>query len=145
MSENIKKSVTFGDRLAALEEEYLHLIHQKNNTVGNGNGIFDRYMHPVLTCRHAPVFWKYDLNEKTNPFLMERFGINVVLNAGAIKLNGKFMLVARVEGNDRKSFFAVAESDNGIDKFRFWDYPVMMPETIIPDTNVYDMRLVQHE
>jgi 4-O-beta-D-mannosyl-D-glucose phosphorylase len=145
MSDNIRKSGTFEDRLTALEDEYLRLIHQKNNTVENGNGIFDRYIYPVLTARHTPVFWRYDLNEKTNPFLMERFGINVVLNAGAIKLNGKFMLVARVEGNDRKSFFAVAESDNGIDKFRFWDYPVMMPETIIPDTNVYDMRLVQHE
>jgi len=145
MSDNIKKSVTFGDRLAALEEEYFHLIHQKNNAVGNGNGIFERYMHPVLTCHHAPVFWKYDLNEKSNPFLMERFGINAVLNAGAIKLNDKYLLVARVEGKDRKSFFAVAESDNGIDQFRFWDYPVMMPETADPDTNVYDIRLVQHE
>jgi len=145
MSDNIKKPVTFGDRLAALEEEYVHLIHQKNNTVGNGNGIFDRYMNPVLTCRHAPVFWKYDLNEKSNPFLMERFGINAVLNAGAIKLNDKYLLVTRVEGKDRKSFFAVAESDNGIDHFEFWDYPVMMPETADPDTNVYDMRLVQHE
>jgi len=139
------KSGTFEDRLTALEDEYLRLIHQKNNTVENGNGIFDRYTYPVLTARHAPVFWRYDLNEKTNPFLMERFGINAVLNAGAIKLNGKFMLVARVEGNDRKSFFAVAESDNGIDKFRFWDYPVMMPETNNTDTNVYDMRLIQHE
>lgn len=145
MSDNIRKSGTFEDRLTALEDEYLRLIHQKNNTVENGNGIFDRYIYPVLTARHTPVFWRYDLNEKTNPFLMERFGINAVLNAGAIKLNGKFMLVARVEGNDRKSFFAVAESDNGIDKFRFWDYPVMMPETNDPDTNVYDLRLVQHE
>lgn len=145
MSDNIMKSGTFEDRLTALEDEYLRLIHQKNNTVENGNGIFDRYTYPVLTARHAPVFWRYDLNEKTNPFLMERFGINAVLNAGAIKLNGKFMLVARVEGNDRKSFFAVAESDNGIDKFRFWDYPVMMPETNNTDTNVYDMRLIQHE
>ena len=145
MSDNIKKSGIFEDRLMALEDEYLRLIHQKNNTVENGNGIFDRYTYPVLTARHAPVFWRYDLNEKTNPFLMERFGINAVLNAGAIKLNGKFMLVARVEGNDRKSFFAVAESDNGIDKFRFWDYPVMMPETNNTDTNVYDMRLIQHE
>ena len=145
MSDNIKKSVSFGDRLAALEEEYLHLILQKNNTVENGNGIFDRYTYPVLTARHAPVFWRYDLNEKTNPFLMERFGINAVLNAGAIKMNDKYLLVTRVEGKDRKSFFAVAESDNGIDHFRFWDYPVLMPETNDPDTNVYDMRLVQHE
>lgn len=145
MSDNIKKSETFEDRLTALEDKYLRLIHQKNNTVENGNGIFDRYTYPVLTARHAPVFWRYDLNEKTNPFLMERFGINAVLNAGAIKLNDKYLLVTRVEGNDRKSFFAVAESDNGIDKFRFWDYPVVMPETENPDTNVYDMRLVLHE
>ena len=145
MSDNTKKPVTFEDRLTALEEEYHRLIHQKNYTVGNGNGIFDRYLHSVLTCQHVPVFWRYDLNEKTNPFLMERFGINAVLNAGAIKFNNKYLLVTRVEGNDRKSFFAVAESDNGIDNFRFWDYPVRMPETTDPDINVYDMRLVQHE
>ena len=145
MSSNIEKPGTFEDRLSALEDEYIRLIHQKNKTVENGNGIFDRYTYPVLTARHVPFFWRYDLNEKTNPFLMERFGINAVLNAGAIKFNNKYLLVTRVEGNDRKSFFAVAESDNGIDNFIFWDYPVRMPETDNPDTNVYDMRLVQHE
>jgi 4-O-beta-D-mannosyl-D-glucose phosphorylase len=98
-----------------------------------------------LTNRHAPLLWRYDLNAETNPFLMERIGINSVLNAGAIKLNGKYYLIARVEGTDRKSFFAVAESDNGIDGFRFWEYPVLMPETEVADTNIYDMRVVQHE
>jgi 4-O-beta-D-mannosyl-D-glucose phosphorylase len=110
-----------------------------------GNGIFDRYENPILTAAHTPLTWRYDLNIKTNPFMMERFGINAVLNAGAIKWNGKYLVVARVEGNDRKSFFAIAESANGIDHFRFWDYPVIMPETEVPDTNTYDMRLVEHE
>ena len=145
MSDNLKMSGNFKGRLALLEKEYLLLIHQRNEKTEPGNGIFDRYAHPILTARHTPLFWRYDLNEGTNPFLMERFGINAVLNAGAIKLNGKYLLVARVEGIDRKSFFAVAESENGTDNFGFWDYPVTMPETANPDTNVYDMRLVKHE
>jgi len=135
----------FFERLAALEKEQEQLLQQPNEKNETGNGIFDRYRNPVLTAAHAPLFWRYDLNAETNPHLMERFGINAVMNAGAIKWNDKYILVARVEGADRKSFFAVAESNNGIDNFRFWDYPVQMPETNVPDTNMYDMRLVQHE
>src|SRR5687768_11014956 len=128
-----------------LEAAYEKLVHKPNEPVAGGNGVYDRYKNPVLTAQHAPLFWRYDMNEATNPYLMERIGINSVLNAGAIKLNGKFYLAARVEGVDRKSFFAVAESDNGVDGFRFRDYPVLMPSTEQMDTNVYDMRLVQHE
>ncbi|MDV7105112.1 glycosidase [Vibrio sp. TH_r3] len=117
----------------------------KNEVLLPGNGVFLRYKNPVLTTKHAPLSWCYDLNPETNPFLMERLGINAVLNPGAIELNGKFYLVARVEGNDRKSFFAVAESDTGVDGFSFWEKPCVIPETDEPDTNVYDMRLVKHE
>ena len=138
-------NVTFHHRLDALNAAYQALITRKNEKLPLGNGIIDRYTHPVLTAEHAPVFWRYDLNPATNPCLMERFGINAAFNAGAIKLNGKYLLVARVEGVDRKSFFAVAESPNGIDNFRFWDRPITMPETDVPDGNVYDMRVVQHE
>ena len=109
------------------------------------NGIYDRYVYPVLTAAHAPIIWKYDMNPETNPYFMERLGINAVLNSGAIYLNGKYYLVARVEGNDRKSFFAVAESDSPVDGFRFWDFPVQLPDTEPEETNVYDMRLTQHE
>jgi 4-O-beta-D-mannosyl-D-glucose phosphorylase len=135
----------FRQRLHQLEDDYNKLINLKNEQVRESNGIYVRYKNPVLTAQHVPVFWKYDLNEKTNPFLLERFGINTVLNAGAIKWNNKYLLVARVEGADRKSFFAIAESPNGVDHFTFWDYPVVIPETENPDTNIYDMRLVQHE
>src|SRR5207302_10715451 len=110
-----------------------------------GNGVYDRYRFPVLTAAHAPLLWRYDINHTTNPYLMERFGINAAFNAGAIKFNDKYCLIARVEGADRKSFFAIAESPNGIDNFRFWDYPVQLPSTDEPDTNIYDMRLVHHE
>lgn len=138
--------INFNKRLKKLESEYRELIEQINEPIMQGyNGIFYRYKNPVLTGAHAPLFWRYDLNEKTNPFLMERIGINAAFNAGAIKYNNKYLVIARVEGNDRKSFFAVAESPNGIDNFRFWDYPIRMPETSEPDTNVYDMRVVQHE
>lgn len=135
----------FFSRLAVLEKEQEKLLHQPNEKVEMGNGVIDRYIHPILTAQHAPLFWRYDLNPESNPNLMERFGINAVLNAGAIKWNDKYLVVARVEGADRKSFFAIAESQNGIDNFKFWDYPVVMPETAIPDTNIYDMRLIQHE
>jgi 4-O-beta-D-mannosyl-D-glucose phosphorylase len=135
----------FQDRLNALQQNQQILIKQPNQAIELGNGIYERYKNPVLTAAHAPLFWRYDLNEATNPFLMERFGINAALNAGAIKFNEKYILVARVEGLDRKSFFAVAESETGIDNFQFWDYPIVMPETEIPDTNIYDMRLVEHE
>ena len=135
----------FETRLSELQQAHFELITTKNRKSGLGNGVFDRYENPVLTAAHTPLNWRYDLNPQTNPYLMERFGINATFNAGAIFFNGKFLMIARVEGNDRKSFFAIAESDNGIDNFRFWDYPVVIPETNEPDTNVYDMRLVQHE
>jgi 4-O-beta-D-mannosyl-D-glucose phosphorylase len=135
----------FEARLSQLNLEYEALIQRKNHKLESGNGIFDRYQYPILTAQHTPVFWRYDLNPQTNPFLIERFGINAVFNAGAIRWNDKYLLVARVEGIDRKSFFAIAESANGIDNFQFWDYPIMMPETEDPDTNVYDMRLIAHE
>ncbi|WP_394526059.1 glycosidase [Lacrimispora sp. JR3] len=126
-------------------EKYEKLIKRKNKKSERCNGIYDRYEYPVLTRDHAPLHWKYDLDDRTNPFFMERLGINAVMNSGAIEMNGKFYLVARVEGNDRKSFFAVAESDSGIDGFRFWDYPVRLPDTHKEETNVYDMRLTKHE
>jgi 4-O-beta-D-mannosyl-D-glucose phosphorylase len=128
-----------------LTTEHESLITRKNVKIEPGNGIFNRYKYPVLTGTHAPLFWKYDLNPDTNPFLMERIGIHAAFNSGAMKWNDKYIIVARVEGNDRKSFFAIAESPNGIDNFKFWDYPVTLPETGEPDINVYDMRLTQHE
>jgi 4-O-beta-D-mannosyl-D-glucose phosphorylase len=134
----------FLKRLEMLEDSHRELINRPNEKAEAGNGIYCRYKNPVLTAKHVPLFWRYDLDAETNPFLMERIGINSVLNAGAIKLNGKYYLIARVEGTDRKSFFAVAESDNGTDGFRFWDYPILMPETAVEDTNIYDMRVVQH-
>jgi 4-O-beta-D-mannosyl-D-glucose phosphorylase len=135
----------FQTRIHELETAYSALIDRPNQKQPLGNGIYYRYAYPVLTAKHVPLFWRYDLNPETNPFLMERFGINAAFNAGAIKLHGRYLLVARVEGLDRKSFFAVAESPNGIDKFRFWERPISMPETEVPDVNVYDMRVVQHE
>ena len=135
----------FFSRLTKLEKDFDWLINQPNQETGESNGIYQRYKNPILTAKHTPLTWRYDLNPETNPFLMERFGINAVLNAGAIKWQDKYLVVARVEAVNRKSFFAIAESPNGIDQFRFWDYPVIMPETEIPDTNIYDMRVVQHE
>lgn len=135
----------FEQRIAQLKTDQEELIHTPNPKLETANGIFNRYQNPVLTAAHVPFNWKYDLNPLSNPHLIERFGINAVLNAGAIKWQGKYLLMARVEGNDRKSFFAIAESPNGTDHFRFWDYPVVMPETNEPDTNVYDIRLVAHE
>lgn len=126
-------------------EKYNRLIQQKNRKSTFYNGIFDRYENPVLTREHIPLTWKYDLNPETNPYFMERLGVNAVMNSGAIELNGKFYLVAQIEGNDRKSFFGVAESDNGIDGFHFWDYPILLPDTCKEETNVYDMRLTKHE
>jgi 4-O-beta-D-mannosyl-D-glucose phosphorylase len=121
------------------------LLARRNRKLPGGNGIYDRYEFLVLTAAHAPITWRYDLDRKTNPFLLERMGVNATFNAGAILHEGKFLVVARVEGADRKSFFAVAESENGVDNFRFREYPILMPETADPDTNVYDMRLVKHE
>lgn len=126
-------------------EKYNELITQKNIMSIDYNGIFTRYQNPVLTSKHVPLFWKYDLDVETNPNFMERLGVNAVLNAGAIELDGKYYLVARVEGNDRKSFFAVAESENGIDNFVFWDYPVSFEDKYPDETNYYDMRLTKHE
>ena len=138
-------NIIFKERLEMLKNAHLGLLSKKNKKEEVGNGIIERYSNPVLTAAHAPLEWRYDLNPESNPYLQERFGINAIFNSGAIKFNGKYVIVARVEGLDRKSFFAVAESENGIDNFRFWDYPVVIPETDNPDTNVYDMRLVQHE
>jgi 4-O-beta-D-mannosyl-D-glucose phosphorylase len=126
-------------------EKYNKLIHKKNEISPIYNGIYDRYVNPVLTNEHIPLFWKYDLNPETNPYFMERLGVNAVFNSGAIELNGKYYLVARIEGNDRKSFFGVAESDSPVDGFKFWDYPILLPDTCPEETNVYDMRLTKHE
>jgi 4-O-beta-D-mannosyl-D-glucose phosphorylase len=135
----------FQAKAKLLKDQYDALIARKNEKVLEGNGVYNRFKYPVLTAAHTPLFWKYDFNPQTNPFLVQRFGINAVLNAGAIKWKGKYILVPRVEGNDRKSFFAVAESSNGIDNFTFWEYPILMPSTDVPDTNIYDIRLVAHE
>ena len=121
------------------------LMSWKNEPADFYNGVYTRYKYPVLTRQHIPLTWRYDLDIKSNPNFQERLGINAVINSGAIKLNGKYYLVARIEGNDRKSFFGVAESDNGIDNFRFWDYPILLDDTCKEETNVYDMRLTQHE
>ena len=135
----------FTTRLKALQERYQRLIKRKNSREESVSGVYYRYQFPILTAEHTPLLWRYDLDESSNPHLLERFGINAVFNAGAIKINNKYLLVARVEGNDRKSFFAVAESPNGIDHFTFWDEPINLPETNDPDINVYDMRIVEHQ
>jgi len=135
----------FARALRRKVNQHRKLIARRNSRVPEGNGIFDRWKHPVLTADHVPLFWRYDLNPETNPYFMERLGVNCVFNPGAMFLNGRFCLVARVEGLDRKSFFAVAESGTGVDGFRFRDTPIVMPETGDPDTNVYDMRLTAHE
>ncbi len=127
-------------------EKYEALVTRKNKVDPDFyNGIYEKYIYPVLTRDHIPLTWQYDLNPETNPCFMKRLGINAVMNSGAIELNGKFYLVARIEGDDRKSFFGVAESDNGVDGFRFWDYPILLPDTCPEETNVYDMRLTKHE
>lgn len=142
----ITSSVHFQERKSALEKEHKILIEQKNEPQEIvGNGIYDRYKNPIVTAAHIPLNWRFDFNEKTNPFLQERIGINAAFNAGAMKWNGKYLLAVRVEGIDRKSFFAIAESPNGIDNFKFWDKPCVIPQTEDPDTNVYDMRLINHE
>jgi 4-O-beta-D-mannosyl-D-glucose phosphorylase len=135
----------FEERFQRIKNEKQQLVETPNEKLRSGDGIYDRFKYPVLTASHVPLFWEYDLNPLHNPFFMKRFGINAVFNAGAIKLGGKYLLVARVEGYDRKSFFAVAESLNGIDHFEFWKYPLAMPETSEPDVNIYDMRLTAHE
>ena len=136
--------MTFNERLVELTYNHERLLERPNEPI-EGNGVYERYKYPVLTAEHAPLFWRYDLDETTNPYLMERFGIHATLNSGAIKWQDRYVVVARVEGADRKSFFAVAESPNGVDHFRFWPRPVTMPEYGEPATNVYDMRLTAHE
>ncbi len=135
----------FDENKAKVMKRYEEIVSRKNIKSDFYNGIYDRYAYPVLTRDHIPPFWKYDMNPETNPYFMERLGVNAVMNSGAIEFDGKFYLVARVEGNDRKSFFAVAESDSGIDGFRFWDYPVLLDDVCPEETNVYDMRLTKHE
>ncbi|MDP3682748.1 MAG: glycosidase, partial [Ignavibacteria bacterium] len=135
----------FDLKLKKLFSDHEKLIKRKNKKIENSNGVYHRFKYPILTAEHTPIFWRYDLNQKTNPFLLERQGMNCAFNSGAMLFKGKYILAVRAEGVDRKSFFAIAESPNGIDNFRFWDYPITLPETQDPDTNVYDMRLVQHE
>lgn len=135
----------FEKRLEKMQKAYDELVNRPNTAAECSNGIITRYKNPALTAQHTPLHWRYDFNKQTNPFLLERFGINAVFNAGAIKFNGKYIMVPRVEGADRKSFFAVAESDNGVDGFTFWEKPIVIAEGDVPDTNIYDMRLVQHE
>lgn len=136
--------MTFDERKEWLLKEHEALITRKNEPI-EGNGVYERYKYPILTGEHAPLFWRYDFDRQRNPYLMERFGIHAAFNSGAIKWNGKYLLVVRVEAADRKSFFAVAESPDGVDNFRFWDRPVTMPDYGEPATNIYDMRLTAHE
>lgn len=136
--------MTFENRVDQLFHDYEALLVRPNEPSGTYNGIYQRYQFPILTAAHTPVFWRFDLDPSTNPLLLERQGINATFNAGAIFWQGMYRLVVRVEGNDRKSFFAIADSPNGIDQFRFWEYPINLPETENPDTNVYDMRLTSH-
>lgn len=136
---------TFQDKVKALRAHHEELLSRKNKPVEWGNGIYEKYKNPILTAEHTPLEWRYDFDEKSNPYLMQRIMMNATLNSGAIKWNGKYLLVVRVEGADRKSFFAVAESPNGVDNFRFWDEPITMPEDVVPATNIYDMRLTAHE
>lgn len=135
----------FQDKVAKLLCDHETFLSIKNEPLEGGNGLYTRYKNPILTGAHTPVFWRYDLNKDSNPYLMERIGMNAAFNSGAMKWNGKYILVVRVEGADRKSFFVVAESPNGIDNFHFWDYPITMPDTEDPATNIYDMRLTAHE
>jgi 4-O-beta-D-mannosyl-D-glucose phosphorylase len=135
----------FDTQLKILFDDHKRLVTRKNEIAEKNNGIFKRYKYPVVTAEHIPIFWKYDLDYNTNPHLMERLGVNSTCNAGAIEFDGKILLGIRVEGNDRKSFLAIAESTNGIDNFKFWDYPIIMPETENPDINVYDIRFVKHD
>jgi len=135
----------FQTRVEELRQRHEQLLAKPNEPEEFGNGIYTKYKNPVVTAEHTPLEWRYDFSEKDNPYLMQRIMMNATLNSGAIKIDGRYLLMVRVEGADRKSFFAVAESPNGIDNFRFWEYPVTMPEDVIPATNIYDMRLTQHE
>ncbi len=128
-----------------LKEKQEKLLCAKNEKADFYNGIYDRWENPVLTREHIPIEWQYDLNPETNPHFMERLGVNAVFNSGAIRHDGKYYLVARIEGNDRKSFFGVAESSSPVEGFRFWEKPILLPDTCPEETNVYDMRLTAHE
>ncbi|OYQ42947.1 glycoside hydrolase family 130 protein [Flavobacterium aurantiibacter] len=142
----ITEQITRIPNYAELMKQHEQFLAIENHKILHGNGIYSRYNNPVVTENHVPIHWRYDLNAETNPHGMERIGFNATFNAGAMKWNGKFLVCVRVEGNDRKSFFAMAESDTGVDNFRFWDKPCVIPEIPgNPDTNVYDMRLVAHE
>ncbi len=132
-------------KIKLLENQYESLITRKNEKLKDYNGIYERYKYPIITPGHVPLNWRYDLNPETNPHFIQRIGVNSTFNSGAIKMDNRYILVVRIEGWDRKSFFAVAESPNGTDNFRFWERPVTMPETEDPDINVYDMRLILHE
>jgi len=132
-------------KIAALRERHEQLLSKPNVPEEFGNGIYTRYQNPILTAEHTPLEWRYDFCEQDNPYLMQRIMMNATLNSGAIKWQGKYLLVVRVEGADRKSFFAVAESPNGVDNFRFWEEPITMPEDVLPATNIYDMRITAHE
>ncbi len=136
---------SFKDAVQTLIREQETLLTRRNSPQESSNGIYQRWQYPILTAAHTPVHWRYDFNAQRNPHLMERLGINATFNAGALYWQGRYLLAVRVEGDDRKSFFAMAESPNGVDNFRFWDYPITLPETARPDTNVYDMRLTTHE
>ena len=138
-------STEYQAKIAALRERHEQLLRKPNIPEEFGNGIYTRYKNPILTAEHTPLEWRYDFSEQDNPYLMQRIMMNATLNSGAIKCQGKYLLVVRVEGADRKSFFAVAESPNGVDNFRFWEEPITMPEDVIPATNIYDMRLTAHE
>ena len=138
-------STDFEKKVAAVRARHEELLTRPNVKKDWGNGIYEKYVYPIITAEHTPLEWRYDFSEKDNPYFMQRIMMNATLNSGAIKLDGKYILVVRVEGADRKSFFAVAESPNGIDNFRFWDEPITMPEDVVPATNIYDMRLTQHE
>jgi 4-O-beta-D-mannosyl-D-glucose phosphorylase len=135
----------FRKKVQRLLAKHERLILRKNRKSRETNGVFQRYIYPALTAEHAPIFWRYDLSYERNPLLLERMGVNATFNAGAIEYGRRILLMVRVEGADRKSFFAIAESPNGVDRFRFWEYPVIMPETERPDVNVYDMRVTKHE
>ncbi|MCH4148715.1 MAG: glycosidase [Prevotella sp.] len=135
----------YEQKVKALRARHEELLSRKNTPLEGGNGIYKKYKYPILTAEHTPLEWKYDFNEQDNPYLEQRIMMNATLNSGAIKWNGKYVLVVRVEGADRKSFFAVAESPNGIDNFRFWPEPITMPDDVVPATNIYDMRLTKHQ
>jgi 4-O-beta-D-mannosyl-D-glucose phosphorylase len=135
----------FQNKIAALRKHHEELLNRKNEPLAWDNGIYKKYKNPIITAEHTPLEWRYDFNEQDNPYLMQRIMMNATLNAGAIKWQGKYVVVVRVEGADRKSFFAVAESPNGVDNFRFWPEPITMPEDVVPATNIYDMRLTAHE